>query len=317
MRIAFDEQIFLLQRHGGVSKYFVELIRAIEDLDQGVSVDLPYATVCNEHALQAWPGRFKPAKGPLQPYPQLAVSATRPRRAGEGVDIVHHTFYNSRFLRDYPGVPKVVTIYDMIPELLGERGRFGNPHMAKREYVRRASAIICISESARDDMLAVYGIPDCPVSVVHLGVDPSFAAGGPRPPGFPERYVLFVGRRGGYKDFATVAHAFEAIADGDPDLSLVCVGGGATGTGGDRDARVRGRSCEPALPFPTRRCRAPTQTRRASSSRRATRDSGFPQSRRWPRAPRRSWPGHHPCQRWAAGLRPTSNRETPMTSHRS
>ena len=31
-----------------------------------------------------------------------------------------------------------MTIYDMIPEVMGARGRFGNPHMAKREYVARA-----------------------------------------------------------------------------------------------------------------------------------------------------------------------------------
>ncbi len=226
VRVAFDEQIFLLQRLGGVSRYFVELIRALEDQGDDPSVELPYSTICNEHALEAWPGRFKPASGPAQPYPQLVAAAARPRRKPGRVDVVHHTFYNSRFLRDYPGIPKVVTIYDMIPELLGERGRFGNPHMAKREYVRRASAIICISESARDDMLALYGVPDCPVEVVHLGVDPSFASGGSRPPGFPERYVLFVGRRGGYKNFAVVAHAFEAISAGRDDLSLVCVGGG-------------------------------------------------------------------------------------------
>ncbi len=200
MRVAFDEQIFLLQRYGGVSRYFVELIRAIEALQEGVHVELPFSTVCNQHALDAWPDRFKPARGPLQPYPQLAASAVRARRRSSGVDVVHHTFYSARYLRDYRQVPKVVTIHDMIPELLGERGRFGNPHMAKREYVRRAASIICVSESARQDMVALYGEPNCPVSVIHHGVDPSFAAGGPRPTGFPERYVLFVGRRGGYKE---------------------------------------------------------------------------------------------------------------------
>ena len=226
MRVAFDEQIFLLQRYGGVSRYFVELIRAIEALQEGVHVELPFSTVCNQHALDAWPDRFKPARGPLQPYPQLAASAVRARRRSSGVDVVHHTFYSARYLRDYRQVPKVVTIHDMIPELLGERGRFGNPHMAKREYVRRAASIICVSESARQDMVALYGEPNCPVSVIHHGVDPSFAAGGPRPTGFPERYVLFVGRRGGYKDFVTVARAFRAVAAEDPSLSLACVGGG-------------------------------------------------------------------------------------------
>ncbi len=135
MRVAFDEQIFLLQQQGGVSRYFVELLRHLPEVEPPVEVETPFRSVVNRHALEAAGGtRFSRARGPLQPYPHLAAAALRPRRR-EGVDLIHHTFYHPRFLRDYPGTPKVVTIYDMIPEVMGTRGRFGNPHMAKREYV--------------------------------------------------------------------------------------------------------------------------------------------------------------------------------------
>jgi glycosyltransferase involved in cell wall biosynthesis len=227
VRVAFDEQIFLLQRLGGVSKYFVELIRAIESISSTTEVELPFRGVWNEHALEAWPRRFRRASGPGAPYPQLALAAVRPRRRDPSVGVVHHTFYQSRFLRDYPDTPKVVTVHDMIPELLQARGRFGNPHMAKREYVRRASLVIYVSQSARDDLGRLYGSPDAPEVVIHHGVDERFRAGGPRPRGFPDRYLLFVGRRDGYKDFRTAAQAFAAVAPDVADLELVCVGGGA------------------------------------------------------------------------------------------
>ena len=51
--------------------------------------------------------------------PDLLRAAARRRRPSAGVDLVHHTFYHPRFLRDFPGIPKVITIYDLIPELLG------------------------------------------------------------------------------------------------------------------------------------------------------------------------------------------------------
>jgi len=169
--------------------------------------------------------RFAPARGPLQPYPQLAAAAVRPRRRGR-VDLIHHTFYHPRFLRDYPGTPKVVTIYDMIPEVMGARGRFGSPHMAKREYVARADLLLFISQSAHQDLVRAYGTPSAPCVITHLGVDSRFREGGARPAGFPNEYVLFVGNRSGYKDYATLvgslAHAGEDLSG----VHLVCVGGG-------------------------------------------------------------------------------------------
>ena len=227
MRVAFDEQIFLLQQQGGVSRYFVELLRNLPNADPPVDVTTPFRRVVNRHALEALGGsRFAPARGPLQPYPQLAAAAARPRRR-ERVDLIHHTFYHPRFLRDYPGTPKVVTIHDMIPELLGARGRFGgNPHMALREYVRRADLLIFVSASAEADLLQLLGEPAAPRVVVHHGVDNRFSAGGPRPAGFPEEYVLFVGNRTGYKDFATLLASFAHASKDLSGVHLVCVGGG-------------------------------------------------------------------------------------------
>ena len=168
----------------------------------------------------------RPHEGPLQPYPQLAAAAARPRRR-ERVDLIHHTFYHPRFLRDYPRTPKVVTIYDMIPEVMGARGRFGSsPHMAKREYVARADLLIFISESAHEDLISAYGTPSAPCVITHLGVDGRFLEGGTLPAGFPSEYVLFVGNRSGYKDFATLLASFAYAPKDLGGVHLVCVGGG-------------------------------------------------------------------------------------------
>ncbi len=209
-----------------MSRYFVELLRHLPRLEDPVEIAAPFRRIANRHALEAFPqSRLRPLTGPFQPYPDLAAALLRPARRST-VDLVHHTFYHPRFLRDYPGVPKIVTIYDMIPEIVGAPGRFGNPHLAKRKYVERADLLLFISGSARDDLTAAYGAPSVPSVVTHLGVDARFHEGGARLTGIPWEYVLFVGNRAGYKDFTTVIRAFGEARRELEEMHLLCVGGG-------------------------------------------------------------------------------------------
>jgi glycosyltransferase involved in cell wall biosynthesis len=119
-----------------------------------------------------------------------------------------------------------VTVVDMIPELLPELWPKGNPHLAKHDFVRRASAIVCISESTRRDLLRIYGPLEAPIDVVPLAVSGNFRPGGTFAHPLPDDYILFLGSRAPYKEFGVAAEAFAAIRAGHPGLSLVVVGGG-------------------------------------------------------------------------------------------
>ena len=85
MRVAFDEQIFLLQQQGGVSRYFVELLRNLPEADPPVDVTTPFRRVVNRHALEALGGTASRAHGvprsrtrnsPQQPRDPVDVSAS-------------------------------------------------------------------------------------------------------------------------------------------------------------------------------------------------------------------------------------------------
>jgi glycosyltransferase involved in cell wall biosynthesis len=226
VRVAYDEQVFLFQKQGGISRYFANLIADLgRESYPGVDVSIPFRHVWNDYA-SADLEEFGVSMGPkaLAPYPLIAASFLRPRRR-EPVDLIHHTFYHSRYLRDYPGAKKVVTLYDMIPERFPDAVS-GKVHMAKAEYYQRADLLIAISESTKRDAIEAYGEPNCPIQVVPLGVSNRFADGGPPAPGLPAEYLLYVGQRGGYKDFDLLLRAFAQIAPSYPDLSLVAVGGG-------------------------------------------------------------------------------------------
>lgn len=226
MRVRYDDQIFSTQRVGGISRYFVELIREFaENPDLGVEVERGWRWTGNVHALEARlgvplrvPGN---SRAPILRFANRVYNARR-----SAADLTHHTYYGARYLRRSLGPPTIVTVYDMIPELFPDLFPSGNPHQLKEEYVRQAGTVLCISESTRRDLLRIYGSIACPTVVTHLGVGHQFVPEASRPRWCPDAYVLFLGRRNGYKDFHVALESFAEVARRQLGLSLLTVGGG-------------------------------------------------------------------------------------------
>ena len=148
----------------------------------------------------------------------------QPRR---GLDVVHNTFYLPNGLASYPGARRVVTVHDMIPEMMPHTRRRLDFLTLKKRYVTNADHVICVSEATRSDLESTYGPLHTPVSVIHHGVDPRFSSDAPALSAIPSPYVLFVGQRGHYKDAAVLMKAFANLANEHPDMTLLFVGGGA------------------------------------------------------------------------------------------
>ena len=109
--------------------------------------------------------------------------------------------------------------------------------------------MICISASTRDDVLELLDVDPKKVSVVYLGC---------RVPGqfvgrrlVAEPYLLYVGNREGYKNFATLFRAYASSTRLRRDFRLVCFGGssfsedersmiGASGIEGNALIQLRG-----------------------------------------------------------------------------
>lgn len=226
MRVAFDEQIFAIQRYGGISRMFAQLARQfvldpIEDL-QVLPFDAP---VVNRYLLDhAEISRPLGAREARNEWTALAHYLTRPQTHPR-CEIVHNTFYLPHGLAPVKGAKRIVTVHDMIPERLPQTRRRLDRLTLKQRYVRQADHIICVSQATRDDLEEIYGPLRVPVSVVHHGVDSRFRPDVPKLDVFPDRYVLFVGNRGQYKDAQVLFEAFAEIAHDFPDIDLLCVGG--------------------------------------------------------------------------------------------
>lgn len=254
--VLFDSQIFLMQARGGISRGFAELMAELRHHPElGITPVTAVRRTPNSHLLDVWSG--------LDPVRAREGSvrwrATRLAAAGPALmrerslrpDLVHHTYYVASWLQAHRGVPRVVTVHDMAPEVLHPELVDVGAHRAKREFVRGADAVVCVSEHARAQLHEVWGEParDIPVVVIPHGVRPLAGPAGPAEsatsPGPTRPFVLHVGTRAGYKDFDTLMAGFAASALPGLGVELLAVGGGAL-TAGELD-RARGLGIEHLL----------------------------------------------------------------------
>lgn len=231
IRVGFDDQIFIAQSRGGISKYFVEIIQRLPKY--GIEPILLCENTRNSHLGES--GLVPKAKSESNLKNRLRGYVWRltgnPRYKGDllgSVDLIHHTFTHRSYL-GLAGKPNIVTIYDMIPEVYPEYFPTGNPHFAKAQYAKHCDVLISISESTTTDMLSFYGEElRSKTVVVPFGVGEQFLSPHPEVemPELPDKYLLFVGVRRGYKHFTTAYRAFEKLAEKNSDLHFVVVGGG-------------------------------------------------------------------------------------------
>lgn len=231
IRVLYDSQIFQLQRHGGISRYFSELIREFrEHPELGIEPVLSQRSFLNSHLLYDSGAKgLRPIKSKFKALVTLMTSVFFSRSLQKESDVIHPTFYLPGFLPGLKDKPVVVTLHDMIPEIYPEPSRIWNPHFRKRSYLKKADLVLSVSNSSIQDMKTAMGLELNSV-VTHLGVGPEFKAGLEPPSWIKSPFFLFVGNRSGYKDFNTAIHAFSAISKSDSEVRLLLAGGGALTT---------------------------------------------------------------------------------------
>ena len=237
MHIAYDHQVFVQQRFGGISRYFVELAaNLIAEGDHDVRVIAPFYQndyladpriahcVTGVHLRRT---RLLSLRRALRWGNQLALPwAWR----GQQPDIIHETYFSPQVYGR--GRARVLTVYDMIHELYPQAlARTAALSAAKRAAVARADHVICISECTRRDLVRLLDVPVAKTSVVHLGhslTDDGVPGGAIAAlPHGAEPFILYVGDRAAYKNFAGFIEAYAHSARLRGQLRVVAFGGPA------------------------------------------------------------------------------------------
>ena len=215
IRISVDGTVFQQSPNGGIARYWAELFKAMETrgADVQFNVALP-------------PGSKPPpcARGARAGSPVAYWAAWR-------ADLFHSTYYT---LWPRMRCPYVVTVYDFIDALLPQlRPHYANFARRQHELIRRADAIIAISETTRKLVVDRVGVDSAKVFLAYPGVPSPFAAAPvdaaavarfrqAQTGGAP--YLLHVGERRSYKNFRTILKAF-CRAAGKTDRHLLVLGG--------------------------------------------------------------------------------------------
>lgn len=242
MKVFFDHQIFLTQRVGGISRYFLNLKKALiaNDLSEVDNWSFIYRNkyVGRENgAIYLRPVSFKKldnlvsSSTSLRWLGRLNEVVARARFKGSDCDLVHVTGDNAGYITGSRlNKPVVATVHDLIPELFPSHFPEIKPWLIQRENIfKRADHLICISESTKRDLKSIYNIPDEKISMIYHG-GPDYLEN-IRPYTFGrnipdlKRYVLYVGdRKTPYKNFTPMVERLANELKAMKDLTLLCVG---------------------------------------------------------------------------------------------
>jgi glycosyltransferase involved in cell wall biosynthesis len=232
MKILFDHQAFCFQDYGGVSRYFAELMRGLARLGTA-EYRLSLGHTNNRYLLsepfcyRSFSGGYR-FPGQVTLLSWLNTSTSRHALRQGDFNVFHPTYYDPYFVDELGAKPFVLTIFDMIHELFPDDYPLTDKIRAQKKFLaERANFIIAISENTKRDIVKLLGVSSEKIRVIYLGS--SLVADGrlrDKDFGAPHRYILFVGKREGYKNFRTLVGAFEKLSVQMGDVHLVCAGGG-------------------------------------------------------------------------------------------
>lgn len=132
------------------------------------------------------------------------------------------------------GVKTVMTVHDLIFKLFPEHHKRLNYwflNAAMPLFVKRADAIITISEASKRDLITHYNTPAEKITVIYEAAAPHFQPQSPEKVaavkqkyGLPNQYVLVVGTIEPRKNYSRLVEALNLLRKKYPDLHLVVVG---------------------------------------------------------------------------------------------
>jgi glycosyltransferase involved in cell wall biosynthesis len=210
LRIIYTPEIFSLQRVGGISRYICELIKRVPN--QGLSAKTVAGIHFNRHLrrLPVKAGFYIPKLGPLGRYRLKFNSALCRRVAAKTPSVVIHSTYYSE--EEFPkSHPFVLTVHDMIDELFPEQLTAVPPGL-KRRNCERADRIIAVSNNTKNDLVKIFGISPQKIVVIYHGDSLPTLTRSNTDESRAKDYLLFIGARGHYKNFARLVQAFAASA---------------------------------------------------------------------------------------------------------
>lgn len=228
MKILYDYQIFSIQKYGGATRYFCELIKNIP-IEHQFNLALIFS---DNYYLKENYNFFKKKnilpdinfKGKYFIQKKISFANhyySKHCISANNFDLFHPTYYDNYFFNVLKK-PYVITVHDLI--VFKFKDTFYKSFLRKSQMegvIKNANRIISISENTKKDIIEIFNINPEKIDVIYHGCNAASSTKGINGYG---KYILFVGRRSHHKNFITFATAGSKLLNKEKDLKLICVG---------------------------------------------------------------------------------------------
>lgn len=244
MNILYDYQMFCFQNTGGISRYHYDLFCGLQNKGIITNIGVKYTdnlylknTNLNIEPTFNWgehfitkhdfPGKYRLASliskfRKIQSSLDYNKELTRNILKTGEIEILHPTYYLDAY-DDLELPPMVLTIHDMIYESYPQYFNNLQTISGKHKLAQKAKKIIAVSQYTKQEILRHYDfIQPEDIEVIYHGID--LNENRPIVEKTNRSYLLFVGLRGGYKNFYFFLRAFKKIQKEYKNIQLVCVG---------------------------------------------------------------------------------------------
>lgn len=196
MKIVYDNIVFSLQKIGGISVYWGELIKRVSGVGKVIFYESKNSNLIGENLSVATKKESTVNYKFLGRIPFLKKIEAR--------SIFHSSYYRVSLQKD---VANITTVHDFIYEKF-RTGFARHLHVwQKKIAIYRSDGIICISENTKKDLIKLYpNVDEKKIRVIYNGVGKEFKNNKNHlSHKFNElrgkKYILYVGGRSKYKNF--------------------------------------------------------------------------------------------------------------------
>jgi glycosyltransferase involved in cell wall biosynthesis len=242
-------------RGAGINGYIYQLLR-----------HLPAADAAMDYVAYLYDRGFQPGAGltvqasrwdTRSPWRRIAWEQTRLAAASRGLNLLHGLAFATPLAA---ACPTVVTVHDLTFLRFPDAFRRSNRlylSLFTRLSTRRAARVIAVSESTRQDVITLCGVPADRVVAIPNGVTEAFCPADPREvaefrrrKGLPERFILFLGTLEPRKNLVRLLDAYAALHQSSRETVPLVLAGGKGWFYDTIFARVAELGLEGAVIFP-------------------------------------------------------------------
>ncbi len=223
MKIAFDHTIFLIQKYGGISRYFNELSNNLNDnyqtkifspihLNEMINKNNKIFCLKEINSIPNYSTK-------IINYLNFIINdfmffKWKP-------NIIHKTYFNT-YNYKYTKAKKVINVWDLSHEIFHDLYKKNKDWRPKQKALKNIDHVICSSKNTQRQLIEYYNFDYKKTSVVYQCV-PNLKTNLPIQ-NKKKKIILYVGSRLKYKNFENLLNALSLNINILEDFKLICFG---------------------------------------------------------------------------------------------